>query len=172
MKKKWLLIELAGLCLLIGFYFLRPVPLSNRILDTAVSMVLSDIDAAISPEKFISQGSHPIILDVRTKEEYDVSHLPEAIHVGETGEYLPDGLQYTDDLLVYCSIGKRSEELMKVLQSDGYQKVQNLYGGIFAWAEAGLPLESDRTSEEHFVHGYSAFWARLTTFPRVYLDSK
>lgn len=171
MNKSWLLAELAGLCLLIGWFFLRPVPLPNRMLDTAVSLILSEANEAITPERFAQEGVQATMLDVRARKEYDISHLPGAIHVGEQGEYLPDSLQFEDYILVYCSIGKRSEKLMKVLQSRGFQRVRNLYGGIFAWAESGLPMESEGPSEAHVLHGYSPFWARLTTYPSVYLES-
>lgn len=171
MKKTWLLIELAGLLLLIGFYLIRPIPITNRTLDTAVRMVLSESDQAVTPEKLSAEENPGILLDVRAKSEYEISHLPGAIHVGEEGEYLPDSLQPSDRILVYCSIGKRSEDLMKELQSKGYQDVRNLYGGIFAWAEAGLPLESGSTTDQPYIHGYSSFWAKLTNYPRVYLES-
>ena len=69
-----------------------------------------------------------IILDTREKEEFEVSHLRGARWVG----YKTFSLEQVKDIpknspvVVYCSIGARSQEIGKKLQSEGYLQVYNL----------------------------------------------
>jgi len=75
------------------------------------------------------------IVDVRTQEEYDAGHIPNAILV-------PNETIGTDDipalpdkkavLLVYCRSGRRSAEASKKLAENGYENVYD-FGGIKDW---------------------------------------
>ena len=40
-------------------------------------------------------------------------------------------------IIVYCSIGVRSEDIGEKLKELGYTKILNLYGGIFDWKNKG-----------------------------------
>jgi hypothetical protein len=63
-------------------------------------------------------------------------------------------------IVLYCSLGSRSEKIAEKLISAGYKNVYNLYGGIFEWINAGQPvykLNGVQTSE---IHTYSRDWAR------------
>jgi 3-mercaptopyruvate sulfurtransferase SseA len=58
--------------------------------------------------------------------------------------------------VLYCSVGYRSSMAAEQLAKLGYTDVQNLEGSLFAWANAGHPLEGgDR------VHPYDAKWGEL-----------
>mgnify|MGYP000471538617 CR=1 FL=1 len=98
----------------------------------------------------MSKNSSIYILDAREKKEYEVSHIKNARLVGydnfklETVKDIPKDAK----VYVYCSIGYRSEKIGEKLQKDGFQKVYNLYGGIFNWANAGFPLESKTGQQE------------------------
>lgn len=76
-----------------------------------------------------------IILDVRTIEEYNEGHIPEAICVpnetiGEDMiEELPDKEQA---ILVYCRSGNRSKQAADKLVKQGYCNVYE-FGGIIDW---------------------------------------
>jgi rhodanese-related sulfurtransferase len=88
------------------------------------------------------QASKPVLLDVRTPEEYAASHLIEA-HRLTPGEVLnPDDLP--DDrgraIVVYCSTGERSASFARRLQREGYRTVLILEGGIVRWANEGRPM--------------------------------
>ena len=76
-----------------------------------------------------------IILDVRTQEEYDEGHIPEAIlnpytQIGEkANEMLPDKDQL---ILVYCRSGRRSKIAAEALVELGYNNIKE-FGGIIDW---------------------------------------
>jgi hydroxyacylglutathione hydrolase len=83
------------------------------------------------------------ILDVRGIGEYNDGHIPNAdhIHMGR----VPDNLERItrdEQLAVQCGGGLRSQVVVSILQKHGYDNVINMSGGIGAWKEAGLPIES------------------------------
>ena len=109
-----------------------------------------------------SGGEPPIVLDVRTAEEYEVSHLPGAIRVDPEGD-LPELLRKLDHgapVVAYCSVGYRSSRLVARLKEEGFADARNLEGSIFEWANKGYPLERDGARVEE-VHPYDAEWGRL-----------
>ena len=76
-----------------------------------------------------------ILLDVRTQEEYDESHIPGAVLIPNTeiedraGEELPDKEQL---ILVYCRSGNRSKKAAEILVKLGYTNSRE-FGGIMDW---------------------------------------
>ncbi len=103
-----------------------------------------------------------VILDARAKREYNVSHLPGAIWVGYEDFSIKriSDIDYTIPLLVYCSVGYRSERIGEQLQNAGYQHVYNLYGGIFEWVNQGLTLENTKGQATLKIHAYNRDWAK------------
>ena len=76
-----------------------------------------------------------IILDVRTQEEYDESHIPGAIVIphDEITEKAEEVLTDKDQLiLVYCRSGRRSKLAAEVLVELGYTNIKE-FGGIIDW---------------------------------------
>jgi len=76
-----------------------------------------------------------IILDVRTKEEFDAGHIEGAINIAnevihqDQSENLPDKEQL---ILVYCRSGNRSKQASEKLVKQGYTNVYE-FGGIIDW---------------------------------------
>ena len=76
-----------------------------------------------------------ILLDTRTREEYDQSHIPGALLIPHTEiaeraeEELPDKDQL---ILVYCRSGNRSKQASEILAELGYTNVKE-FGGIHTW---------------------------------------
>jgi len=106
------------------------------------------------------EAERPHLLDVRTAEEFAVSHLRGAVRVDPDR---PDLGAIPDDerpVVVYCSVGWRSGTLGARLVERGQRRVFNLEGGIFGWANAGRPIWSEgrRASQ---VHPYDEDWGRL-----------
>lgn len=80
--------------------------------------------------------AEPYVLDVRSPEEWQIVHLPQA-HLIPLGE-LPARVQELDasrDIVVHCKSGVRSAKALQFLRDAGFSKVKNLQGGITAWAE-------------------------------------
>ena len=112
-----------------------------------------------------------IILDTREKDEYSVSHIPGALNFGyDNPNYqILSEVDTTKTLVLYCSIGVRSENIGKTLNKKGFSDVYNLYGGIFLWADQYRPMESDENTTTTEVHGYNRFWGRwVQKAPVVY----
>ena len=101
------------------------------------------------------------VLDAREEEEYVVSHIPGAQHIGFKAFDLASLRMPKDQpILVYCSIGYRSEKIGERLQEAGYTKVYNLYGSIFEWANLGFPLVDTIAHRTDRIHTYSRKWSK------------
>jgi len=99
-------------------------------------------------------------LDARAKEEYEVSSIEGAIWVGYDDFSMDrvEGISKDVNIVVYCSIGYRSEKISEKLISAGYANVSNLFGGIFEWKNEGRKLY-DPSRETNKIHGYSKVWS-------------
>jgi len=114
-----------------------------------------------------------IILDAREWEEYEVSHLKNAVWVGYDDFKLADVAdKYPDknlNIVVYCSIGVRSENIGEELLESGYFNTKNLYGGIFEWSNQGYPVYTTKDEKTKKVHAYGKLWGKyLTKAEKVY----
>jgi rhodanese-related sulfurtransferase len=109
-----------------------------------------------------SEREPPVLLDVRTAEEYAVSHLAGALRVDPETEpaALPAALARTAPVVAYCSVGYRSSALAARLQEAGFTAVYNLEGSLFAWANAGRPVYRGGTRVRE-VHPYNTLWGTL-----------
>jgi rhodanese-related sulfurtransferase len=103
-----------------------------------------------------------VILDAREREEYDVSHIPNALYFGyKKPQYdILDDVDKDEILIIYCSIGYRSEKLGEKLKKKGYKNVLNLYGSIFEWANEGYPLVDSNNQPTDRIHGYNKKWSK------------
>lgn len=92
-------------------------------------------------QQLIIEEDDITILDVRTQQEYDFGHIPNAtlIPVDELGDRLGE-LDETKAILVYCRTGVRSVQASLTLTDNGFSTVYNLEGGIVAWGKAGAPI--------------------------------
>jgi rhodanese-related sulfurtransferase len=110
--------------------------------------------------------AQPVLLDVRTPQEYEVSHLRQA-HLAPTDPQSLQrwqGVSHSTPIVTYCSVGYRSARLAQQLQAMGYQTVFNLEGSIFQWANEGRSLDRD-TQTIQSVHPYNALWGMLLNPP-------
>ena len=86
-------------------------------------------------KKLMDSEEGCIILDVRTREEYDQGHIPGAILIPNTeieakaADLLPDKGQL---ILVYCRSGRRSKLAAQSLADLGYTNIRE-FGGILDW---------------------------------------
>jgi rhodanese-related sulfurtransferase len=105
-----------------------------------------------------------ILLDARELREYKVSHIKNAIHVGydefdlkETSTKLTDK---NATIVVYCSVGIRSEDIAEKLQKAGYTNVYNLFGGIFEWKNNQNTVVDSHGNSTERVHTFSKEWSK------------
>jgi rhodanese-related sulfurtransferase len=120
----------------------------------------------ISVEELKRLQSHdaPLIFDAREKEEYEVSHIESAVYVGYSefsSEKISEKIKDKDrPVVVYCSLGIRSEKIGEKLKKAGFTNVRNLYGGIFEWKNKGYPIVDETNSETENIHAFSPFWSK------------
>lgn len=113
------------------------------------------------------------ILDAREPNEYDVSHINNSIFVGynrfDLETVLKEIPKKTDTIVVYCSLGIRSENISKKLKNAGYTVVYNLYGGIFEWKNNDFPVYNLKNKETDSVHAFSKMWGKwLSKGEKIY----
>jgi rhodanese-related sulfurtransferase len=104
----------------------------------------------------------PVLIDVRAPAEQAVSTLPGALCVAP-GDDPSDVLRRAGSsrpIVAYCAVGVRSAKHARALAAAGAPRVQSLRGGIFEWANRGLPLTAASGPATH-VHGYDATWESL-----------
>jgi rhodanese-related sulfurtransferase len=106
--------------------------------------------------------SAPQIVDARSEDEFAVSHLPGARRIDpeSTAATALGLLDPERPVVIYCSAGYRGATLARRLRGIGRHDVWNLEGGIFAWANADLPLERDGQPAQR-VHPYLRIFSRL-----------
>lgn len=102
----------------------------------------------------------PVFLDAREEEEYRVSHLPGALHLGANRMDMDvlRGIDRDRPLVVYCTVGYRSERAAKKLREAGFSRVYNLYGSLYAWKLASFPLEDAAGKTTEKLHTYNRKW--------------
>ncbi len=104
----------------------------------------------------------PVLLDVRTRPEFEVSHLQGARWVAPqmpAKDLLPT-LPTDRPVVLYCSVGYRSADCATRLLRAGFTQVLNLEGSLFQWANEGRPLESGNGAATQ-VHPYSTRFGKL-----------
>lgn len=109
-----------------------------------------------------------ILLDARELKEFEVSSLPKAIYVGyDHFDFKKiDKLPKNGKIVVYCSVGYRSEKITQKLIAKGFTNVSNLYGGLFDWANHNYPLYHNNTPINS-IHGYNKTWGKWINNPNV-----
>jgi len=136
----------------------------NNSLDEELKTLYKNTVPIISM-KDAEKAAHANFLDTREPEEFAVSHLPTAKLVGYDHFDIKSvsNIPKQDTIIVYCSVGYRSERIGEKLQEAGYKHVYNLYGGIFDWKNHdGLVVDSKNNPTEK-VHTYNKSWGRFLT---------
>jgi sulfur-carrier protein adenylyltransferase/sulfurtransferase len=83
-----------------------------------------------------------LFLDVREQSEWDLGHIPGALHIpraqveARIEDEAPDKSQR---IVVYCARGQRSLLAGQVLLANGYERVENLVEGFIGWEREGYP---------------------------------
>ena len=133
----------------------------NPKFDKTVANWLSFTVPTVSPND-VKKMSNALVLDAREREEFEVSHLPNAVFIGYKN-FEKDALANVPKdkpIVVYCSIGYRSEKVGEKLQKMGFTKVFNLYGSIFEWVNQGNPLIDNQGNATPKVHTYNRGWSK------------
>jgi rhodanese-related sulfurtransferase len=100
--------------------------------------------AEITPQELLALGAGPgapLVLDVRSAEEFAAGHVPGARHVSfdQVASRLAE-LGPAREVVVYCERGPRASKAAAVLSGAGFT-VRHLAGHMRGWREQGLPIE-------------------------------
>ncbi len=122
---------------------------------------------SVTELRMLQHQKKVVIFDSREKREYDVSHIPNANYIGnknfsskDISENFPDK---NIQIVVYCTIGIRSETISKKLADAGYTNIKNLYGGICEWKNKNYKILDSTNTETNNVHTYSKHWSNWLT---------
>lgn len=99
------------------------------------------IPSVSAPEAKARQDAGALIVDVREPYEWAEGHIPGALHIplGSLAARARE-LNTARELVIVCHSGNRSGAAVAALQRAGYQRVNNLDGGMIAWARMRLPV--------------------------------
>ncbi len=100
-----------------------------------------------------------VLLDARERPEFEISHLRGARWIGYNDFQLPrvNDIERSRPVIVYCSVGYRSEKIAEKLHRAGFHRVYNLFGGIFDWVNRGRPVV-DSAGSTSKIHAYDRTW--------------
>lgn len=105
---------------------------------------------SISPAELEARratGKAPLVIDVRTPEEFADGHIPGAVNIGyEEVAARMDELDAPYGVALYCMVGPRARKGESALLERGYENVLHIEGGFSAWKQAGLPVSTDPKS--------------------------
>jgi rhodanese-related sulfurtransferase len=96
---------------------------------------------------FIERGLNPVLLDVRTKSEFETSplKLPGSLRLDpDEVERAPINIEQTQLIVAYCTSPEEatSERVTQALRARGFKSVRILKGGLGGWTNARLPVEA------------------------------
>ena len=131
-NRRWLLLVGIGLvaAYLVYFAYLPS-------LDTVIDYQDVSVEAA---KTMIDATTSPVILDVRTVQEYAVGHIEGAVNIPvEELEQRFTELDAFRATLVYCRSGVRSAQAAQILVDKSFTQVYNMLGGLLAWEALGYP---------------------------------
>lgn len=134
----------------------------NEKFDKKVSQLIDFTVPVISPEQLKDMQDEAVVFDTREQEEYDVSHIAGAKLLGfdKMDKSQLENLDKDAPIVVYCSVGYRSEKIGEKLQKLGFTNVYNLYGSLFEWVNTGNPVVDKDGEETKKVHTYNKKWSQ------------
>ncbi len=94
-------------------------------------------------KQMLDAGENFLLLDCRNPDEYQTVHLDGArlLPMGELPERIGELDSFRDQrIVVYCHLGGRSLQVTEWLHTLGFNKAQNMLGGIDAWASTIDPM--------------------------------
>lgn len=106
-----------------------------------VAASYTELSAAAAAQ--ILQNTNPLILDVRTQQEFQQGHIQGAnlLPVQVLQQNIAQLEPYKNqDILIYCASGNRSTVASRLLIEAGFMKIYNLRHGFSDWAQRGHPV--------------------------------
>lgn len=150
--------------LVLGVFILPFRCMSQKDFDKKINSLLSHSVPLVHENELNEnfENGEFVLLDTRSAEEYKISHLEGARFV-DYDDFTSDMVKDIDKnkpVVLYCSVGYRSEKIGEKLQELGYTKVYNLYGGIFDWKNRDNTVVNTNNAETDSIHTYNKNWSQ------------
>ncbi|MDB4443073.1 rhodanese-like domain-containing protein [bacterium] len=135
---------------------------NNKDFDKKISKTISFTIPILGVDELKKIQDDVVLLDARRQNEFKVSHIKGAKRIGYKkieGTEL-EGIDKDEQIVVYCSIGYRSEKVGEKLKKMGFKNVYNLYGSIFEWVNQGNEVVDKDERVTKKVHTYNKRWSK------------
>lgn len=106
----------------------------------------SNAENDISQQTLIKQmtSEHkPLLIDVRSADEYAQGHIPGAINIAHSemqNSLAQLGSSKDIDVVLYCRSGMRAKKAQDILLQHNFTQVSHLKGDFMAWSDKALPV--------------------------------
>ena len=114
--------------------------------NTEADVTIQNIDTNAAQSLAAAQQQTAVILDVRTAEEYELSHIDGAVNIDISDTTFSEKVAKLDrnkTYIVHCAANVpngRTAKSLVIMKDLGFDNLLNLEGGIVAWEQAGKPL--------------------------------
>lgn len=128
----------------------------NTMLKILLKHNVTEISALVAHQNF----NDYVFLDSRERNEFEVSHIKNAIWIGYNDFDVSriKLISKNKKIIIYCSVGARSENISNKLINNGFTSVSNMYGGIFEWVNEGFQVYNQQNKPTNRVHAYNKTW--------------
>jgi rhodanese-related sulfurtransferase len=119
----------------------------KNIKDGETAITKNTLIQTVDAEEFsnaMKENPDHLLLDVRTQDEYNSSHLSDStlIPVQELASRIDEISDWKEKpVFVYCRSGNRSLSASKILKDAGFISIYNLNGGITSWIQKGFEVD-------------------------------
>ncbi|MBL7873385.1 MAG: rhodanese-like domain-containing protein [Cyclobacteriaceae bacterium] len=139
-------------------FFLAEAQTQNGAFNLTLKALLSHSVKEVTVPDAIK--STALFVDARERNEYDVSHVKNALFVGYDNFNFDSlaSINKGQKIIVYCSVGYRSEKVAEKLVTAGFTDVSNLVGGIFEWVNQGYAVVDSSGATTQNIHAYNKTW--------------
>ncbi len=106
---------------------------------------IEPVEAEKAYDLFIENRGNPsfIIIDVRTRKEYELEHIPGAINFDYDSPSFGKSIEALDRnkiYLLYCKSSRTSEEAVQLFKYKGFREAYHIFGGLSEWIRKGYPV--------------------------------
>ena len=104
----------------------------------------SEINLISDTDLIEVQGDDFILIDVRTRDEYDLGHITNAINLDFYSDTFQDSileLPKNENIILYCRTNNRSTKTANILKENGFDNISVIEGGITEWVRNGNDID-------------------------------
>ena len=104
----------------------------------------SEINLISDTDLIEVQGADFTLIDVRTRDEYDLGHITNAINFDFYSDTFQDSilaLPKNENIILYCRTNNRSTKTANMLKENGFDNISVIKGGITEWVRNGNDID-------------------------------